>query len=463
MDFGFNIKKAAVIAVAVIAILLVIFPISAQTAGFSHSAAVVLITLAFWSTGIIPPFLVGLIFFALSAIFKLIEPTLLFSGFGSTAVWLIISGFVIGAAISTSGLGKKLASFIAPHITGSYTRLISGLVISATLLGFIMPSSVGRAVVLIPIGMALADQVGFAKRSNGRIGIAVTLALACNMPSFAVLTANIPNMILAGASETLYATHFSYTEYLLLHFPVLGLLKSLMIVILVLKIFPDEISVPPLADSETGEEKFDSKSQKKVAILLAITLLFWVTDSLHGINPAWVGLATAIILLLPKVGVIAPKSFNGSVDFGTIIFVSSALGLGMLVNESGIGNYMGETFSQLLPSSSSGSFLGFMALSLTSVVTGLVTTIPGVPAVLSPLAADFAQATGFSTTAVLMTQVLGFSTVIFPYQVAPVIIAMQLSQESLTNLVKVTLPLTAVTVVLLFPLDYLWWSLLGWI
>ncbi|WED25595.1 anion permease [Vibrio sp. DW001] len=463
MNFGFNVRNGALAATLAIAILLALFPVSGQPAGFSHSAAVVLITLIFWTTGIVPPFLVGLIFFALATIFKLIEPTLLFSGFGSTAVWLIISGFVIGASISSTGLGKRLASTIAPYLTGSYTRLIGGLVMSAVLLGFIMPSSVGRAVVLVPIGMALADKVGLDKGSNGRIGIAVALALACNMPSFAVLPANIPNMILAGASETLYDIQFSYTEYLLLHFPVLGVLKSLLIVTLVLKIFPDKISSNLTPASQSVDDNFDIKAQKKVGLLLGITLLFWVTDSIHGVNPAWVGLATAIILLLPKVGVIPPKSFNSSVDFGTVVFVSAALGLGMLVNESGIGNYMGEAFSQLLPSSSSGSFLGFMSLSLTSVVTGLVTTIPGVPAVLSPLAADFSQATGFSTTAVLMTQVLGFSTVIFPYQVAPLIVAMQLSQEPLSKLVKVTLPLTAVTIVFLFPLDYVWWWLLGWV
>ncbi|WP_375753562.1 SLC13 family permease [Vibrio sp. HN007] len=461
MEFKLNIKSIAPVAAVLIAALLALSPVDSQPVNFSHSAAVVLITLVFWSTSVIPPFLVGLLFFALATIFKLIDPTLLFSGFGSTAVWLIISGFVIGSAISATGLGKKLASIISPHVTGSYTKLIGGLVISAALLGFVMPSSVGRAVVLLPIGMALADQVGFGKGSNGRIGIAVALALACNMPSFAVLPANIPNMILAGASETLYDIQFSYTEYLLLHFPVLGVLKSLLIITLVLKIFPAEISSDSERVSTSEEKEFDPKQQKKVSILLGITLLFWVTDTIHGVNPAWVGLATAIILLLPKVGVIPPKSFNGSVDFGTVIFVSSALGLGMLVNESGIGSYMGEAFAQLLPSSSSGSFLGFMALSITSVVTGLITTIPGVPAVLSPLAADFAQATGFSTTTVLMTQVLGFSTVIFPYQVAPLIVAMQLSGEPLSKLVKVTLPLTAITILVLFPLDYIWWWILG--
>jgi len=79
------------------------------------------------------------------------------------------------------------------------------------------------------------------------------------------------------------------------------------------------------------------------------------------------------------------------------------------------------------------------------------------------MAADFSQVTGFSLPAVLMTQVIGFSTVIFPYQVAPLVLAMQLSRESLANLLKITLPLALLTIVVLMPLDYLWWSVLGWI
>lgn len=331
-------------------------------------------------------------------------------------------------------------------------------------LGFIMPSSVGRAVVLIPIGMALADTIGLKKGSNGRIGIATALAISCNMPSFAVLPANIPNMILAGSSENLFNITFGYTEYLLLHFPILGIVKSLVVIWLVLRIFPDKISAPS-ANKDTSNESFvsDQKMQKKVGILLAITLLFWITDTIHGINPAWVGLVTAIILLLPKWGVVEPKAFNSSVDFATVIFVAGALGLGALVNESGIGSALGQLFGHILPADQNSSFLSFMALSIISTLTGLVATIPGVPTVLTPMAGDFAQITGFSLPAVIMTQVIGFSTVIFPYQVGPLVVAMQLSKEPLSKLLKITLPLTAITVVLLMPLDFLWWQLLGWV
>lgn len=465
MESKVSFKKVVAFIAIALAVYMMLFPINNQPVAFSYSAAVILITLTCWSASLLPPFLTGLVFFALSILLQLIEPTLLFSGFSSTAVWLIISGFIIGSAISSSGLDKRLASMIAPHLTVSYPRLISGLVMTAIILGFVMPSSVGRAVVLIPIGMALAEKVGFAQGSNGRRGIATALAISCNMPSFAILPANIPNMILVGSSETLFNVRFGYLEYLMLHFPILGAIKSLLVVFLVVKLFPAKI--PAKTDSkqpiQQDKKEHDNGLQKKVVVILGITLLFWITDSFHGVNPAWVGLTAAIFLLMPKLGVLTAKKFNSSIDFGTVIFVAAALGLGTLVNVSGVGEFMGEFFTHLLPSSPENTFLSFMSLSLISTLTGLVTTIPGVPTVLSPMAADFSQVTGFSLPAVLMTQVIGFSTILFPYQVAPLILAMKLSKESLASLLKITLPLALLTIVVLMPLDYLWWNLLGWI
>ena len=55
------------------------------------TAAVVLLTLALWSTGLLPPFLTSLVFFAAMLIAGLASPDLVFAGFGSAAIWLIVS------------------------------------------------------------------------------------------------------------------------------------------------------------------------------------------------------------------------------------------------------------------------------------------------------------------------------------------------------------------------------------
>ena len=446
------------------ALALAVLPVSGLTSLQGQTLGIVLLTLGLWVTAAVPNYLASLIFFAVTLILGLAQSDVVFAGFSSAAVWLIVSGFVIGSAITLSGLSSRFAQGLGPLLGTSYTRLIAGLMLATMILGFVMPSSVGRAVIMVPIGMALATRLGFASGSNGRIGVAVILAIGCNMPSFAILPSNIPNMILAGAAETIHGVRFGYTEYLALHYPVLGLLKAAIIVALVLWLFPDRIEpaaeTVPAPATEAGA---GLAAQMRVLMILVATLLLWMTDSLHGINPAWVGIAAAALLLMPGVGVVTPPAFKASVDFGMLLFVAGALALGALVNASGLGTMFGSVMQQILPLEQGRAFFNFVSLVLMSGATGLFATVPGSPAVLTPMAGPLAELTGFSLPAVLMTQVIGFSTVFFPYQIPPLVVAMQLSGERLGSLLKVTLPLAAITLLVLLPLDYLWWRLLGWI
>lgn len=422
--------------------------------------AIVIVTLGLWATALVPGYFASLLFFAAVLMAGLQPAPLVFSGFASAAMWLIVSGFVIGAAVSATGLNDRLAGVIAPLLTRSYPRLIGGLMLAAMLLGFLMPSSVGRAVVMVPIGMALADHSGFARGSKGRIGIATILAIGCNMPSFAILPSNIPNMVLAGSAETILGIHLTYTQYLVLHYPVLGILKAAVTVALVLTLFPATIGEPLGKDEAKVAGARDG--QGRVIGVLLVTLAFWMTDSLHGISSAWIGLGAAVLLLSPRFGVVTPPAFKQATDFGLLLFVAGALAVGAVVNASGLGGKLGTFLTSVLPLAPGHDATNFFSLTFLSFITGMFTTVPSVPAVLTPMTGDLSALTGYGAVTILMTQVVGFSTVMFPYQVSPLVVAMQLSGERLEHLAKVTVPLALITLVALVPIDFLWWKALGW-
>lgn len=84
------------------------------------------------------------------------------------------------------------------------------------------------------------------------------------------------------------------------------------------------------------------------------------------------------------------------------------------------------------------------------------------PAVLTPLAERLADLTGAPLESVLMTQVVGFSAPLFPYQSPPLVLALALSGERLGRAIRLGVALSVASWLLLIPLDYLWWRLLGW-
>jgi hypothetical protein len=96
-------------------------------------------------------------------------------------------------------------------------------------------------------------------------------------------------------------------------------------------------------------------------------------------------------------------------------------------------------------------------------VLGLVTTAPGLPAVMTPLASSLASATGLPLRSVLMSEVLGFSNNLLPYQSPPLVLATQLSALPAGSASRLSLALFAVSTAVVLPIDYLWWRLLGWI
>ncbi|MDK2778002.1 MAG: anion permease [Pseudomonadota bacterium] len=429
------------------------------TALQSRTTAIVMVTLALWATGTLPEYLTSLLFFLAAVLLQVAQPVAIFAGFSSTAFWLIFSGMVIGMAIRSTGLGHRIAGFLGQHLDRSYAHLIGGLVLVCTLLGFIMPSSMGRTIMMVPVGLALAERCGFLPGSRGRTGVALAVAMACHIPTFTILPSNIPNMVLIGAAENIYDQHFSYTHYLLLHFPLLGMIKAAVIAVLITLLFADRPQ--PAEQRPADDETFSSGEQKKLLMVLLVALGFWLTDTLHGISPAWVGLAAAVFLLLPKIGLVEHKQFNQQINVSLLLFIAGVLGVGTVVNQTGLGQILAGTLEHWLPMEEGRDALNFFSLVAMSFFTGMLTTLPGVPAVLTPMAGDLAQLTGLSVATVLMTQVIGFSTILFPYQSGPLLVGMQLFNEPVKHLLRILWPLAAITLLVLVPLDYLWWQLLG--
>jgi len=438
--------------------------VAVHPAMLSHREAQVaslsLVTICLWATGLIPEYITALCFFLCAMLFSLAPAGVVFAGFSSSAVWLIFGGLVLGVAISSTGLGKRTAGLVARHLHGSYLKIISGLVAAGVLFSFLMPSAMGRVVLLTPIAAAMAEHFGFSKGSKGRTGVILAVIMGSFIPAFSILPANVPNMVLAGMADSQYHISLLYGPYLLLHFPVMGAVKALLTTFVILWLCPDTPREEP-AESPDDCPQGLSSDEKILAVVLLVLLLLWATDFLHHISPAWIALAGAVFLLLPGISIVTAEAFNQKMNWASLIFVAGILGLGALINHSGLGHTLAGAIIRFLPVEPGSRFINYMCVSLAAAVTGIITTLPGVPAVFTPFSDTLAKATGFSVDSILMMQVLGFSTVVFPYQAPPVVVGMQLSGESFSTALKFCLIMAAVTVLILFPVDFFWWSLTG--
>ena len=449
------------LAVLVAAAALLVFPVPAgHERRLLHGAALAVFAMGLFATGVIPEFVTGLSFFAVANLAAVAAPAVVFAGWTSTALWLTFGGMIIGMAVVRTGLGARLAARLTALFGDSYGNQVAAMVVVGVSLAFVMPSTLGRVILLVPVVLSVADRLGLAEGRRGRSGLVVAMAWSTWVPSCAILPANVPNMVLAGVSETLYGIPTHYGDYLLLHFPVSGFLKAVAIYVLVRLLFPDHVDAPP---REAPEAKPMSRDEKVLAGLLALTILAWATDFIHGISPAWIALASGTACLLPGINLVPPADFNGRFSTSSAIYVAAVLSVSAVIVDTGVGKAIGEGLMAALPLVPDAPARDFATLVGLGTVTGMAATAPGVAAILAPFAKTMAQAAHLPLKSVLMTMVIGYSTVLLPYQVPPLVVAMQLGNVPLGAAARVTLALALLTLVVLTPINFLWWRFLGYL
>lgn len=427
--------------------------------GLLVPAALTVATIALWATARLPEYLTALLFFAVAMILQVAPADVIFSGFSSAAFWLVLSGFVLGVAIRKVGLADRIAGFLGTRISVSWPRMVGGVVVLTYALAFVMPSSMGRITLLMPIVMALADRTGLAEGSRGRMGLALAVGFGTFQLSASILPANVPNLVMFGAAETSYGTHLAYLPYLLLQAPVLGILKGVVLTGCVCILFP---AVPATDLSIEPPSCFDP-AERRLIILLATTLALWMTDAWHGVPPAWIGLAAACFCLFPRVGFLTADEFTTGVNIRTCIYIAGILGLAALVARSNLGDVIGHALLKVLPLGQGYPALNFASMVGLATSLNFVVTANGVPALFTPLARELADGSGLSLLTVLMSQVVGYATPLLPYQASPIVVALGMGKVPARAAVMLCLVTAAATYVLLVPLDYLWFRALGYL
>jgi len=305
-------------------------PYEARVALFAFALATIL-----WSTTKLNAAYVALMAVMLTVLAGGSPQEELFDALASDVVWLMIGAFVLGGAMRQTGLAERLTGFVfnrASSVRGVFWLLTTVLIP----LSFFIPSTSGRAAVVMPVFRSIADATGDKK---------IVRALALLMPTV-ILVATITTLIGAGSHliavdllGQITGESISFARWALWGVP-FGIVASYLSCWTILWLFLDKDRLDlPLEIARSGHSSF-STAERNTLLVLALMVALWLTEAWHGLEIATVTVAGALVLTLPGIGVMRWKDGLKAVSWNLIIFVGAALALGNALIDSGAAQWI---------------------------------------------------------------------------------------------------------------------------
>lgn len=266
---------------------------------------------------------------------RAVEQRALIEGLGSKVVWLVIGTFVLGAAVERSGLAGRLTALIAGRGTtvgGLMWRLTLGIVP----LAFLIPSTSGRATVLLPLHRSLTeadDDPRLAKAIGLLIPALIVISTICS------LTGAGSHLVTVDLLERLSDQSIGFGQWMLWGLP-FGVAACLITTFLVGRLFLDaETRARRVAEIEAPSGPLSAKEWRAAVVVLAM-LGLWLTEGYHPFGIATVAVVGAVILTMPVVGVLDWEDGVKAVNWSLVLFIAASLVLGRALISTGAAKWL---------------------------------------------------------------------------------------------------------------------------
>jgi len=331
---------------ALIVVLLLPTPAGLPIAGH-HMLAVFVFAVIVWVTEALDYAVSAVVIAALMAFLLGISPnvtnpkvligtaaglTTAMSGFGNTALTLVAAALFLAAAMTITGLDRRIALVILSRVGARTSRIVIGSIVVSTVLAFLVPSATARAAAVIPIMMGIILAFGVDKKSRFAGLLMITTVQAVSIWNVGIKTAAAQNMVAIGFMQSLLKQDITWLNWLIAAAPFSIAMSVGLYAIMMLMMPPEAKEIPGgQASVQKSLAELGPMTGKEIR-LLAISLIllcFWATEGiLHKFDSSTTTTVAVALLFLPGFGVMDWKKANALIPWGTIVLFGVGISLG---------------------------------------------------------------------------------------------------------------------------------------
>lgn len=368
-----------------VAVLVLVAVSSLGVAG--RATAIAGVCLALWLTGQVPVWAPTLLLWAATAAllgssdekFSLLA---ILRWSADPVLALFLGGFALAAAAQRHGIDRMLASFALRRAGLSATRLIAASALATALLSMWMSNVAAAALMLNAFKPIWGREP---EHSPLRRSLLLAIALAADVGGIATPIGTGANGIAMAAVAK--DKPISFVHWMAFGVPLAFGLVVAAIALIVVRLKPAPLAASldapkaPASAEHSGSDAITHSptARRALGVVFGLTILLWISEPLHGI-PAWLVALGAVAALLTLR--ILPLRKLLTIDWSTLLLVAGGIGMGGLLDRSGIVNGLAAS----LPLASYAPVVATFVLCLVSALLAAVMSNTGTAALMIPLA-----------------------------------------------------------------------------
>jgi sodium-dependent dicarboxylate transporter 2/3/5 len=373
--------------------------------------------------------------------------------------WLILSGFLLTAALDRSGLLKRLAYGSILLMGGSFKGILFGLLIFDAVISLIISDLAAKAVLIGALALSMCNAMNFKPGDRRATFIGVSTLLAVTGPSFFFLTGSTENIVPMGIAAKAGVQTPSWLGYMKDMF-VPELIYVILCAVVVLFLFRKESREMGTIDFFRSEYeklgKMTSAEKKLVVVALALVVAI-ATSSLHGISVGWLFVMAVFIMFLPGINLATMDDFK-KVNFPFLLFVTACLSIGVTANSLGVGSVIAGVIAPLMNGSLLRTSVGAWVLGFCA--NFALTPLAAYSAFTEPIV-QIAVSGGLNPLPVLYAFINSLTQVLLPYESAPVMIVFGFGMMSTADFAKFGFIKALIGLICIICIFIPWWSFIG--
>ncbi len=269
---------------------------------------------------------------------------LAFSGFANTALVLVAAALFLAAAMTATGLDRRIALTILSRVGTETRNVVIGTILVGFVIALMVPSTTARVACLVPITLGIIAAFGVDRRGAFASMLMITTVQTASIWNVGIKTAAAQNMVAIGFIEKAFGKTITWLDWLIAAGP-FGILMCIALYFVMTIMMPPEVAHVPGGRDGIRKSLSDLGPMKPSEIkllLLSVTLIgLWATEGvLHKFDTSTTTITAVALMFMPGFGIMTWKEAQPRIPWGTIVLFGVGISLGTALLQTNAATWL---------------------------------------------------------------------------------------------------------------------------